>query len=48
MLTSGGSDSADLACKLIRRHWQLEADGPGLADTHAGTITHDGVTAAFA
>jgi adenosylmethionine-8-amino-7-oxononanoate aminotransferase len=24
MLTSGGSDSVDLACKLARRHWQLE------------------------
>ncbi|MDR6117318.1 adenosylmethionine-8-amino-7-oxononanoate aminotransferase [Aeromicrobium sp. SORGH_AS981] len=24
MLTSGGSDSVDLACKLVRRHWQLE------------------------
>ena len=24
MLTSGGSDSVDLACKLGRRHWQLE------------------------
>jgi adenosylmethionine-8-amino-7-oxononanoate aminotransferase len=24
MLTSGGSDSIDLACKLVRRHWQLE------------------------
>lgn len=24
MLTSGGSDSIDLACKLARRHWQLE------------------------
>lgn len=24
MLTSGGSDSVDLACKLSRRHWQLE------------------------
>jgi adenosylmethionine-8-amino-7-oxononanoate aminotransferase len=22
--TSGGSDSVDLACKLVRRHWQLE------------------------
>ena len=28
MLTSGGSDSVDLACKLARRHWQLE-DRPG-------------------
>lgn len=24
MFTSGGSDSVDLACKLARRHWQLE------------------------
>ena len=24
MLTSGGGDSVDLACKLARRHWQLE------------------------
>lgn len=24
MLTSGGSDSIELACKLARRHWQLE------------------------
>jgi adenosylmethionine-8-amino-7-oxononanoate aminotransferase len=24
MLTSGGSDSVDLSCKLARRHWQLE------------------------
>lgn len=24
LLTSGGSDSIDLACKLARRHWQLE------------------------
>ncbi len=24
LLTSGGSDSVDLACKLARRHWQLE------------------------
>lgn len=24
MLTSGGSDSVDLAAKLVRRHWQLE------------------------
>lgn len=24
MLTSGGSDSVELACKLARRHWQLE------------------------
>lgn len=24
ILTSGGSDSVDLACKLARRHWQLE------------------------
>ncbi len=24
ILTSGGSDSVDLACKLVRRHWQLE------------------------
>jgi adenosylmethionine-8-amino-7-oxononanoate aminotransferase len=24
MLTSGGSDSVDLACKLARPHWQLE------------------------
>jgi adenosylmethionine-8-amino-7-oxononanoate aminotransferase len=24
MLTSGGSDAVDLACKLARRHWQLE------------------------
>ena len=24
MLTSGGSDSVDLACKLARRHWQME------------------------
>ncbi len=23
-LTSGGSDAVDLACKLVRRHWQLE------------------------
>lgn len=27
MLTSGGSDSVDLACKLARRHWQLEGRG---------------------
>ena len=27
MLTSGGSDSVDLACKLVRRHWQLEGRG---------------------
>ena len=27
MLTSGGSDSVDLVCKLARRHWQLEGRG---------------------
>jgi adenosylmethionine-8-amino-7-oxononanoate aminotransferase len=27
MLTSGGSDSVDLACKLARRHWQLDGRG---------------------
>jgi adenosylmethionine-8-amino-7-oxononanoate aminotransferase len=27
MLTSGGSDSVELACKLARRHWQLEGRG---------------------
>lgn len=27
MLTSGGSDAVDLACKLARRHWQLEGHG---------------------
>jgi adenosylmethionine-8-amino-7-oxononanoate aminotransferase len=26
MFTSGGSDSVDLACKLARRHWQLEGE----------------------
>ena len=39
MLTAGGFDSVDPACKLIQLHWQLDAGGPGLpwrADTHAG------------
>ncbi|MHA3020620.1 aminotransferase family protein [Mycobacterium sp. BMJ-28] len=27
ILTSGGSDSVDLSCKLARRHWQLEGRG---------------------
>jgi adenosylmethionine-8-amino-7-oxononanoate aminotransferase len=27
ILTSGGSDSVDNACKLARRHWQLEGRG---------------------
>jgi glutamate/tyrosine decarboxylase-like PLP-dependent enzyme len=33
MLTSGGSDSVDLACKLARRHWQLE--GPRTEANHS-------------
>lgn len=51
MLTAGGFDSVNLACKLIQLHWQLEADGPGLAGgltRTPETITRDGVTAAFA
>jgi adenosylmethionine-8-amino-7-oxononanoate aminotransferase len=27
ILTSGGSDSVDVVCKLARRHWQLEGRG---------------------
>lgn len=48
MLTAGGFDPVELACKLIQLHWQLEADGPGLAGgltRTPKTITRDGVTA---
>jgi hypothetical protein len=51
MLTITGSDPAGLALQTGPALLAARGRRPGLgwrADTHAGTITHDGVTAAFA
>ncbi len=44
MLTSGGSDSVDLACKLARRHWQLEGR-PERRSSSAGIGAYHGLHA---
>jgi hypothetical protein len=50
MLTGGGSDWGDLACNWPGVTGSLRPTARAwlAGDAHAGTITHNGVTAAFA